>query len=113
MTGRMSVDAIPSPLPGDAPVAIARQAIHDRWTKVVGYALLLRDAYGRLLADDEEQAATRVIVETLTGIGLAAVAGDLPAHVRATRSPPRSPTSAASSTSSPSGCRGSRSPTST
>jgi len=43
MTGRMSVDAIPVPLPGDAPVAIARQAIHDRWTKVVGYALLLRD----------------------------------------------------------------------
>lgn len=85
MTGRMSVDAIPAPLPDDAPVAIARQAIHDRWTKVVGYALLLRDEYGRLLADDEEHAATRVIVETFTGIGLAAVAGDLPAHVRVPR----------------------------
>lgn len=85
MTGRMSVDAIPAPLPDDAPVAIARQAIHDRWTKVVGYALLLRDQYGRLLADDEEHAATGVIVETFTGIGIAAVAGDLPAHVRVPR----------------------------
>lgn len=85
MTGRMSVDAIPTSLPDDARVAIARQAIHDRWTRVVGYALLLRDEYGRLLADDEEQAATQVIVETFTGIGVAAVAGDLPAHVRVPR----------------------------
>jgi c-di-GMP phosphodiesterase len=85
MTGWMSVDAIPSSLPGDAPVAIARQAIHDRWTNVVGYALLLRDADGRHLADDEEHAATRVIVETFTGIGVAAIAGDLPAHVRVPR----------------------------
>ncbi|HKG03381.1 MAG TPA: HDOD domain-containing protein [Conexibacter sp.] len=81
----MSVDAIPTPLPGDAPVAIARQAIHDRWTKVVGYALLLRDTAGRVLADDEEHAATRVIVETFTGIGIAAMSGDLPAHVRVPR----------------------------
>jgi hypothetical protein len=75
----------PHPLPDDAPVAIARQAIHDRWTKVVGYALLLRDRCGRLLADDEEHAATQVIVETFTGIGVTAVVGDLPAHVRVPR----------------------------
>ncbi|MFL5817482.1 MAG: EAL and HDOD domain-containing protein [Conexibacter sp.] len=81
----MSADAVPSPLPDDTPVAIARQAIHDRWTKVVGYALLLRDMDGRHLADDDEQAATRVIVETFTGIGVAAIAGELPAHVRVPR----------------------------
>jgi EAL and modified HD-GYP domain-containing signal transduction protein len=89
MNGWMSVDAIPTPLPyDDAPVAIVRQAIHDRWTKVVGYALLLRDIRSRpprLLADDEEQAATRVIVEAFTGIGIAAISGDLPAHVRVPR----------------------------
>lgn len=85
MTGRMSVDAIPAPLPDGAPVAIARQAIHDRRTKVVGYALLLRDTAGRVLADDEEHAATRVIVETFTGIGVEAITGDLPAHVRVPR----------------------------
>jgi c-di-GMP-related signal transduction protein len=85
MTGRMSVDAIPASLPDDAPVAIARQAIHDRWTRVVGYALLLRGADGREMADDEERAATRVIVETFTGIGVAAIAGDQLAYVRVPR----------------------------
>ncbi len=85
MTGSMSVDAIPPVLPEGAPVAIARQAIHDRWTRVVGYALLLRDADGREVADDEERAATRVIVETFTGIGVTAIAGEQPAYVRVPR----------------------------
>ncbi len=88
MTGWMSAEAAPDALPGHAPVAIARQAIHDRWTRVVGYALLLRrpDATRRGLAgDDEERAATEVIVETFTGIGVGAISGDLPAHVRVPR----------------------------
>ena len=85
MTGRMSFDAIPAPLPDELPIAIARQAIHDRWTRVVGYALLLRDRDGKLLGDDEERAATRVIVETFTGIGTAAIVGERPAHVRVPR----------------------------
>src|SRR4051794_6099599 len=84
----MSVEATTAAaMPADASVAIARQAIHDRWAKVVGYALLLRDASGRELDanDDEERAATRVIVETFPGIGVAAIAGDRPAHVRVPR----------------------------
>jgi EAL and modified HD-GYP domain-containing signal transduction protein len=74
-----------SPTPDDAGVAIARQAIHDRWTRVVGYALLLRGAGGRDVLDDEERAATRVIVDTFTAIGVSAIAGDRPAHVRVPR----------------------------
>jgi EAL and modified HD-GYP domain-containing signal transduction protein len=89
MTWAMSVDAIPDALPADAPgpVAIARQAIHDRWTKVVGYALLRRMPGGEaaVTTDDEERAATRVIVETFTGIGVGAIAGEHPAHVRVPR----------------------------
>lgn len=83
----MSVDAVPEVLPAGAPVAIARQAIHDRWTRVVGYALQLRGADGRELAaaDDEERAATRTIVETFTAIGVASLAGEQPAHVRVPR----------------------------
>lgn len=81
----MTLDAAPADTAEDAPVAIARQAIHDRWTRVVGYALLLRDARGHDAADDEERAATRVIVETFTGIGVASIAGDQPAHVRVPR----------------------------
>lgn len=82
MTGAMSVDALPAAVPADAQVAIARQAIHDRWTRVVGYALLLRDVAA---ADDDERTATRVIVETFTGIGVEAIAGQRPAHVRVPR----------------------------
>jgi c-di-GMP phosphodiesterase len=88
MTESMSVDAIPAAVPGDAPVAIARQAIHDRWSCVVGYALLLRDMRSHPapeMADGDEQAATRVIVETFTSIGVAAIAGEQPAHVRVPR----------------------------
>jgi c-di-GMP phosphodiesterase len=83
----MTVEATTAALPDDPSVAIARQAIHDRWAKVVGYALLLREARGRDLDahDGEERAATRVIVETFTGIGVAAIAGDRPAHVRVPR----------------------------
>lgn len=84
MTGMMSVDAVPAGVPAEAPVAIARQAIHDRRTNVVGYALLPREDPA-FTADDEERGATRVIVETFTGIGIAAIAGDRPAHVRVPR----------------------------
>lgn len=84
MNEAMSVDAIPAALPESAPVAIARQAIHDRWNRVVGYALLMRDPRGGELSDDEH-VATRVIVETFTGIGVAAIAGEQPAHVRVPR----------------------------
>lgn len=70
------------PSPPLAGVAIARQAIHDRALRVAGYALLLRGAPG--LADDEHD-ATRVIVETFTAIGVQAIAGDRPAHVRVPR----------------------------
>jgi EAL and modified HD-GYP domain-containing signal transduction protein len=88
MTQAMSVDAVPAAVPEDVPIAIARQAIHDRWTKVVGYALLLRTpgaGEAALTTEDEERAATRVIVETFTGIGVAAIAGEHPAHVRVPR----------------------------
>jgi c-di-GMP-related signal transduction protein len=88
MTGWMSAEAAPDALPGHAPVAIARQAIHDRWTRVAGYALLLRRpgaAPAQPGGDDEERAATQVIVETFTGIGVGAIAGELPAHVRVPR----------------------------
>lgn len=81
----MSLEAAPAPLPGVAPVAIARQAIHDRWTRVVGYALLLRGSGGREVADDAEQAATRVIVDTFTAIGVASIAAEQPAHLRVPR----------------------------
>lgn len=85
MTGGMSVDVAAAAEPQHAPVAIARQAIHDRWTRVVGYALLLRGADGRELAENDERAATRVIVDTFTAIGIAAIAGEQPAHVRVPR----------------------------
>lgn len=83
----MSADAVPEALSADAPVAIARQAIHDRWTRVVGYALQLRGADGRDLAalDDEERTAARTIVETFTAIGIPSLAGEHPAHVRVPR----------------------------
>ncbi|HXE44669.1 MAG TPA: HDOD domain-containing protein [Conexibacter sp.] len=78
--------AAPVGLPEAAPVAIARQAIHDRSTRVVGYALLLRDARGGApVEEDDERAATRVIVETFTGIGVGTIAGEQPAHVRVPR----------------------------
>jgi len=87
MTRVMSIDAAPVAAPEDAAVAIARQAIHDRWTRVVGYALLLREtgpgASGT--SDDAERTATRVIVETFTGIGVGAIAGEQPAHVHVPR----------------------------
>lgn len=67
-----------------AGVAIARQAIHDRFTRVTGYALLLRSS-GPNDWFDEEHAATRVIVETFTAIGVQTLTGDRPAHVRVPR----------------------------
>lgn len=84
MTGWMSFGRAADPTPTTDPtgVAIARQAIHDRWTRVVGYALLLRGAPDLV---DEEQAATRLIVDTFTTIGVAAIAGEQPAHVRVPR----------------------------
>lgn len=85
MTGGVTFEAAVSPTPENAGVAIARQAIHDRWKRVVGYALLLRSADGRDVLDDEERAATRVIVDTFTAIGVSAIAGEQPAHVRVPR----------------------------
>lgn len=81
----MSTEAAAAPTPHDAAVAITRQAIHDRWTRVVGYALLLRGAGGRDVLEDQEREATRVIVDTFTAIGVSAIAGERPAHVRVPR----------------------------
>jgi c-di-GMP phosphodiesterase len=85
MTGGMSFEAAADPARDPAPVAIARQAIHDRWTRVVGYALLLRSRSGQHVVEHDEQAATRAIVDTFTAIGVAAIAGEQPAHVRVPR----------------------------
>ncbi len=87
MTFDAAARRTPDDRPDDAPapIAIARQAIHDRWTRVVGYAVLLRDAHGRCAADHDEQAATRAIVDTVTALGLAAIAGEQPAHLRVPR----------------------------
>ncbi len=66
-------------------VAIARQPIHDRSRSVVGYELLFRGNGSRDGAADEERATTSVIVETFTGLGVEAIAGRQPAHVRVSR----------------------------
>lgn len=86
MTVEMSAEAA-AVLPLPTGVGIARQAIHDRWTRVTGYALLLRSGAGPRDRDplDEEREATRVIVETFTAIGVQAIAGSRPAHVRVPR----------------------------
>lgn len=78
MTAELDAPAFPAA----ADIAIARQPIHDRHLRVVGYELLFRGTPG--LAD-EERAASAVIVETLTGVGLRAVAGRRPAHVPVSR----------------------------
>jgi EAL and modified HD-GYP domain-containing signal transduction protein len=84
MTRTMSVELAESPFPAAEDVAIARQPIHDRWTRVVGYELLFRGASGRR-DFDADRATASVIVETLTGIGLGVVVGRQPAHVRLSR----------------------------
>jgi c-di-GMP phosphodiesterase len=61
-------------------VAIARQPIHDRARRVVGYELLFRG-----IDNDEERATANVIVETFSGLGAEAIAGRRPAHVRVSR----------------------------
>lgn len=80
----MGATLVDSPFPAAVSAAIARQAIHDRWTRVVGYELLLLGA-GEPTASDEERTDGSVLVETLTGIGLNHVVGRQPAHVRVTR----------------------------
>ena len=83
----MSVELAEPPFPAAADVAIARQPIHDRHARVVGYELLFRGvpgADGRDPLDDERAAAT-VIAETFAGRGLDAVVGAAAAHVRLTR----------------------------
>lgn len=80
----MGVELAESPFPAAEDVAIARQPIHDRWTRVVGYELLFRGTSDR--ADfDEERATASVIAETFTGVGVGAVVGRRPAHVRVSR----------------------------
>jgi EAL and modified HD-GYP domain-containing signal transduction protein len=86
----MSAEPAP-PETSDTPsaVAIARQPIHDRARRVVGYELLFRgtgaDTDAATAGHDEERAATSVIVETFTGVGVEAIAGRQPAHVRVSR----------------------------
>jgi EAL and modified HD-GYP domain-containing signal transduction protein len=80
----MGTTLIDSPFPATVGAAITRQAIHDRWSRVVGYELLFLDPVEPDGAD-EERATGSAIVETLTGIGLNHVVGRQPAHVRATR----------------------------
>ncbi|MDO8212695.1 EAL and HDOD domain-containing protein [Conexibacter sp. CPCC 206217] len=80
----MSVELADSPFPAAEDVAIARQPIHDRWNKVIGYELLFRGSAGRV-DFDQERATASVILETFTGIGLAAVVGRQIAHVRLSR----------------------------
>jgi c-di-GMP phosphodiesterase len=77
----MSAESTAPPRPASTEIAIARQAIHDRWTRVVGYELLFRGG----AQEEEERAAASVIVETFTGLGIDAVVGRRPAHVRVSR----------------------------
>lgn len=82
MTEAMSVELAVSPFPIADGVAIARQPIHDRRMRVVGYELLFRGTAGH---DDEERATASVIVELLGGVGREAVIGRADAHVRLSR----------------------------
>jgi c-di-GMP phosphodiesterase len=66
-------------------VAIARQPIHDRDRRVVGYELLFRGSGDDSPGAGDERTTTSVIVETFTGIGVEAIAGRQPAHVRVSR----------------------------
>lgn len=74
----MGAELADIPLPRADGVAIARQAIHDRWQRTIGYALL----FCGLPDVDAEQAVAAAIVETFTGIGLGALVGRRRAHVR-------------------------------
>ena len=85
MTRVMSVELADPPFPAAHDVAIARQPIHDRWMRVVGYELLFRGTGAHERDGDDEHATASVIVETFTGIGVGAVVGSTPAHVRLSR----------------------------
>lgn len=84
MTQAMSVELADPPFPVAEGVAVARQPIHDRRMRLVGYELLFRGT-GRRDGDDAERATASVIVELLTGAGLGAVVGRSSAHVRLSR----------------------------
>ncbi|HEY4279499.1 MAG TPA: HDOD domain-containing protein [Conexibacter sp.] len=80
----MSVQLAVSPFPATDGVSIARQPIHDRWKRVVGYELLIGGPSLRAPLDEERTTAS-VIVEAFTGLGISAVVGNKPAHVRVSR----------------------------
>jgi c-di-GMP-related signal transduction protein len=74
----MGATLIDPPYPSAAGAALARQALHDRHARVVGYELLA-------LGDDERTDAGGLLAETVTGIGLERVVGRQPAHARVSR----------------------------
>ena len=70
-----------------AEVVVARQPIFDRSLTVIGYELLFRGgaAHGQPVIDSAEQATARVVVNSMTEIGLEELVGDRPAWVNLTR----------------------------
>ncbi len=68
-------------------VLVGRQAIFDRDLQIVAYELLFRDARSGSRASflDADDATSRVIDNTLYGIGFRNLVGDLPAFINITR----------------------------
>ncbi len=63
-------------------VYVARQPIFDRNMRVSGYELLFRDADGNRAADEDDTAATEVVLNALTEIGLKQIVGAREAWIR-------------------------------
>ncbi|MGQ0659009.1 MAG: EAL and HDOD domain-containing protein [Chromatiales bacterium] len=68
-------------------ILVGRQAIFDRDLKIVAYELLFRDVRSGKRADfrDADDATSRVIDNTLYGIGFRNLVGELPAFINVTR----------------------------